>query len=873
MKVTIIRDTAGLAQLADFFVRCNGVFGWDIETDPKKDYFWRRIRTIQVGNQFEQYVIDLKCFFASADEMFQAQGYYGVKLPASVTPVLDALRPLLTDPAVCKVGVNLGFEYLNFYWQLGIRTCGFFDCSVVERVIWAGAHSLKDYGFYSMEELMLRYFQTQIDKSLQESFTCDAELTEAQYVYAALDTRLPLAIRTIQMLILRGETFASLKDKNDPAAKYLQHLDPFVTGDNLVATAQLENDAIGAFQDMHVHGERLDRQKWRERIVERKRTLGNVINGELDPIFIPIVGKKSDTVTDEQVAEAEAKWKSYNSITPEETALKPLKRKAKGNLEELAKIVALEDALKAKRVAVKETHKAACSALKRRRTVIKNLAEKCEGEALINYASGAQVRDVLVGLPGLKGLKDTDDESLETFASVPAVAAFRKYRTLSKEIKTYGDQWTQEWVTKPCKEEGWLHPGDGRLHCVFNQYDAETGRSSSEQPNAQNLPRDKEVRACFIADPPDESIRISVCCGADTTQTVACTNHGSDQPCNVVVTGYLCSTCGMPCDTKPEEYVIVTADMSGAELRILADLANDPVWIGAFNRGEDVHSVCTELIEGEAWARLALPDCAYYQFKPDGSLQRKKCKCPEHNELRDGMKPTNFGIPYGISDRALAVQIRKTLDATRELMGKHKQRFPRIWAYVDHSGTMAKLTKKSFDIFGRRRLFPEPTWERATQKAKEDRAEKLLLPDDEQARNKANFIALNGRKPTPEEKWILTHRLPSNKEVANAYKAMHGSIERQGKNHEIQGSNASIAKKAMGSGYCPDGKPYLWHTLPQYKAKLLKMVHDELVVQAPKRFAETVAALIGDAFKRAAAERMKRVTMEFDYNIATYWKK
>jgi DNA polymerase I-like protein with 3'-5' exonuclease and polymerase domains len=77
----------------------------------------------------------------------------------------------------------------------------------------------------------------------------------------------------------------------------------------------------------------------------------------------------------------------------------------------------------------------------------------------------------------------------------------------------------------------------------------------------------------------------------------------------------------------------------------------------------------------------------------------------------------------------------------------------------------------------------------------------------------------------------------------------------------------------MGCGYSPDGQPYLWHTFPQYKARLIKFVHDELVVHSPKRFAKQVAALIGDAFKRAAAERMRNVIMEFDYNIATYWKK
>jgi DNA polymerase I-like protein with 3'-5' exonuclease and polymerase domains len=514
---------------------------------------------------------------------------------------------------------------------------------------------------------------------------------------------------------------------------------------------------------------------------------------------------------------------------------------------------------------VKEERKKICSDLKKRRTVIRNLADKCEGEALINYASNTQLLNILTGMKGLSKLEDLEDETLEKFERYPVMAAIRKYHGLAKEIGTYGTQWATEWMTHPCKEEGWLHPGDGRLHCIFNQYDAETGRSTSEKPNGQNLPQDKEVRSCFIADPPDESIRISICCDADTEHSI-------------------CVACRQFCETKPEEYVIITADMSGAELRIIAELANDPIWIEAFGRGEDVHSVGTEILYPEKWPLLALPDCRYFALQTEetvaantkrvlGELQRQKCKCPEHSALRDDNKATNFLLAYGGGPTTLAARIKKTLEAAREIMSLHAARFPKIWAYLELSGKTAQMQKKAFDMFGRRRLFPEPTWDRAKLKAAEDREEKLRLDKDEAAANKATFTTLHGRKPTKDELWLLTHRQPTNKEVANAFKAMAGSIERQGKNHCIQGTNATIAKKAMGCGYSPDGKPYLWHTFPQYKARLIKFVHDELVVHSPKRFAKQVAALIGDAFKRAAAEKMNKVIMEFDYNIAGCWQK
>jgi DNA polymerase I-like protein with 3'-5' exonuclease and polymerase domains len=357
--------------------------------------------------------------------------------------------------------------------------------------------------------------------------------------------------------------------------------------------------------------------------------------------------------------------------------------------------------------------------------------------------------------------------------------------------------------------------------------------------------------------------------------------------------------CRIICDTKAEEYVIITADMSGAELRIIAELANDPVWIAAFNRGEDVHSVGTELLYPEEWPKLQYAGqlikdkntggmvaywCEYYKLHTEetvkkfpnatvGQPMRQKCKCPGHEDLRNDNKSTNFLLAYGGGPFTLAKRIKKTKEVATALMERHKAKFPRIWAYLDESGRMAKIRKKAFDMFGRRRIFPEPTQERARLKALDDREEQLRYEPEEVERNLQTFMTLNKRKPNKEELWIVEHRQPTQKEISNAFMALHGNIERQGKNHSIQGTNASIAKLAMGSGYDKDGTPYLWHLFPRYKATLVKFVHDELVVQAPKRYALQVKALIGDAFKRAAATKMHRVVMEFDASIAGFWKK
>lgn len=859
LKVTLIRDVPGLAQIGDFVNRTGTVFGWDVETDPKKDYFFRRCRTVQIGNVEEQLVVDLLGLCGDdPDKLFAEQGGYGQHI-SCLKPLLKALEPSLTNREYTKVGVNLAFEYLTFYWLFGMRTCGFFDCSVVERCIYAGLHSLKDYAFYGMEEMMGRYYNVSIDKTLQTSFTLDLPLTWPQVEYAALDTRNPLGLKKCQEIIISGKTSAQFTKVGLPKR---------ILGDNLVEIVQIENDAVGVFQDMHVHGERIDTEKWLHNDAKARTALAAVIKDELDSVFLPVVGSKFDNITDEMIDAAEKTWKVLNNPTPEEIALRPLIRKAKqeGKFDLVTELKNKQLAIEDQRKIDKEPLKTYHGDLKKKRTAIKNLAAECEGEALLNYASGAQLKHQLEAMyPGIE-LESLEDECLEKLeGQYPILGSIRKYRKLSKEVGTYGEQWTMQWKTHPCKEEGWLHPGDGRLHCTFNQYDAETGRSSSEQPNAQNLPKDKAVRSCFIADPPNEDIRVSDCCQALAIEKMWC---------------YVCSKCETVCTTSPMTYQLLTIDMSGAELRILAEEANETVWIDAFDKKQDVHSICTEMIEGPLWAKSALPNCAYYALNAEGEINKKKCKCPVHMEIRDWLKFANFGLPYGISEEGLAPQIKKSVEATRKLLRKHKDKFPKLWEYLDISGQRALDTLKAFDLFGRRRLFkdfrdPANQIAKAIAKDKERgvKLEKMKLDEVEQAKRLALFEQTIGRKPNDTERYELTHRAPNQKELNSALWSLRGSVERQGKNHPIQSCNSTIIKLAMGCGYDVEGRPYLWHTLGQYMARILKMVHDELVIHVPSIYAQDIADLVQDAFRRAAATKMKKVIMESDYHIESFWCK
>jgi DNA polymerase I-like protein with 3'-5' exonuclease and polymerase domains len=852
LNVTVIHDEAGLLLLKDYIARkrAKGDFalGLDTETNMCDDFWFRRVRTIQIGDREEQFVIDLLSFAKTKERLMATQGEYGVNCAGVYDAIFAVLDPVLCGDEFLKVGQNLSFEYMVFWFNFGKRIWHLYSTDFAERVIQAGTISLKKMAEFSMASIAARHFGLLIDKTEQEGFDLETPLTQKQIDYAAFDVRFPHAMRQAQVNIM--------------------------TADQLLTTAQIENDALGTFADMHLNGQNLDDERWKLRIqhtVERRVEELKI----LDAGFMPIVGNKHNQIDEPEIERRYKHWKEdFELPTQQEVDLAAQKRLEPDKTKK-AEIGLLLKAEEKKRAAEKAKARESYSELSKARTKVNNKLESCEGEAYINYDSRDQLLAALQQMLGMRTIKDTTDDTLLRFNDRPLIQTLRKYKKGKKDTGTYGLQWTQRWITKPLSKEGWRHPIDGRLHCLFNQLEAETGRTSSSKPNAQNLPKDDEVRACFICDPPNPLIRVSVCHDADTY---------------LVDSKYTCTVCKEYCDTKDEEMCIVTCDMSGAELRIIAELAQAKTWIMAFNKGWDVHSVSTEILEPEKWPALAckggekffdkekgkevtLPPCAYYALDGNGEMKRQKCKCPEHGELRQKTKSINFLLCYGGGPDALADELGITVDAAKELMRQHEVAFPDVWGYLERSGRLAQQEKQARDMFGRRRSFPTPTEEMAKEWFEAENEEKLRLPEESAAQNVFNFKAAQLREPTKEEEYKLTHRSPDYKEIKWGIRALIGSIGRRGKNHCIQGTNASIIKRAMGCGFDKDHKPYLWHTLPQFRAKVQNMVHDELVIGCPKRFGKLVAELIADAFKRAAAEVMHQVVMEADYHIANRWMK
>jgi DNA polymerase I-like protein with 3'-5' exonuclease and polymerase domains len=492
MNVVLVQDAEGLTKVQAFLESTKGgVIGIDTETNLSKDFYFRKVRTIQVGNKEQQFVIDLLAFSGTEENLCETQGYF--KCHEVYKPIFDVLTPALCSKNWLKCGQNLSFEYTVFFWNFGQRTWHLYSTDLAERVIQAGAISLKKMAEFSMASIVARRFGVQVDKTEQGTFDLKSPLTRAQIDYAAFDVRMPLSIREHQLREM--------------------------TKDQLLSTAQIENDALGAYTDMHLNGMRIDSERWMKRIdavfERRKEELKT-----LDESFIPVVGRKDSQIDFWEMAQREYAWREhFEKATPEEMAKAEAVRYTR-DAGQKAVLKAELEALTKARKAKKAEAKRAFSELSKAHTEYKNKLPKMEGEAYINYGSNDQLLEALKKFKGMSTLASVGDDHLLKYNDRPMVQVLRRYRKGKKDTGTYGKQWTMQWVTKACKEEGWRHPWDGRIHANFNQLEAETGRSSSSQPNMQNLTNDEEgeVHACFICDPPDENIRISTCCDGETEE-------------------------------------------------------------------------------------------------------------------------------------------------------------------------------------------------------------------------------------------------------------------------------------------------------------------------------------------------------------------
>lgn len=249
-----------------------------------------------------------------------------------------------------------------------------------------------------------------------------------------------------------------------------------------------------------------------------------------------------------------------------------------------------------------------------------------------NVNSTQQVAHILfekLGLPARKRTKtgySTDVGVLEDLARVHDLPKkLLDYRQLAKLKSTYVDALPKM-----------IHPQTGRIHTSFNQTITATGRLSSSDPNLQNIPIrtgiGRKIRRAFVAPDPD--------------------------------------------------HVLLDADYSQIELRIMAHLSGDETMIAAFQQGEDVHTQTASLMFGVPLELVT-------------------------SELRRRAKTINFGIIYGISSYGLARQLDIPVEEARTFIEGYFVQYPGVRAYMDRMIAEAREKGYVTTILGRRRYLSE----------------------------------------------------------------------------------------------------------------------------------------------------------------------
>ncbi len=277
---------------------------------------------------------------------------------------------------------------------------------------------------------------------------------------------------------------------------------------------------------------------------------------------------------------------------------------------------------------------------------LEKIAHDIAGEPF-NLASTKQLQTILFEKQGIKPLKktpggapSTSEEVLEELAlDYPLPKIILEHRGLSKLKSTYTD-----------KLPLMINPKTGRVHTSYHQAVTATGRLSSTDPNLQNIPvRNEEgrrIRQAFIA---------------------------------------------------PEDYLIVSADYSQIELRIMAHMSRDKGLLSAFAEGKDIHRATAAEVFGMPLESVS-------------------------NEQRRSAKAINFGLIYGMSAFGLSRQLNIPRRESQKYMDLYFERYPGVQEYMERTRAQAKEQGYVETLDGRRLYLPDIKSSNGARRAGAERA-------------------------------------------------------------------------------------------------------------------------------------------------------
>ena len=405
-------------------------------------------------------------------------------------------------------------------------------------------------------------------------------------------------------------------------------------------------------------------------------------------------------------------------------------------------------------------------------------------EKPINIASPTQIAILLYDILGIdavdpKSPRGTGEAILQKIDN-PIAKAILDYREVSKLISTYIDK------LPTC-----VNPKDGRIHCSFNQYGADTGRFSSSDPNLQNIPsHNKDIRKMF---------------------------------------------------TASDGYVLMSSDYSQQEPKVMTQMCGDPKMIKAYQEGKDLYAEIAALSFNTTY-----DNCL--EFRPDGTTN------PEGKNRRSQAKSILLGVLYGRGVPSIAEQLGTTTEKAQKIKDSVFKGFPAIPKFEQDSLDMAYELGYVTTLWGRKRRLPDlqldeyefkwkdgkkPNDDLLNFEADEDTDDDIPEETIQKYLRKLQRCRFGQKRKVFEEAnaegiWIVDN----GGKIADA--------QRQCVNARIQGSAADMSKLAM----ILVGKD---ERLKELGFRLLIPVHDELIAECPienaKECEERFAQLMSDAAK------------------------
>lgn len=422
----------------------------------------------------------------------------------------------------------------------------------------------------------------------------------------------------------------------------------------------------------------------------------------------------------------------------------------------------------------------------------------------INISSASQIAIMLYDVlklecPDKKNARATGEEVLSKLDH-PIAKAILEYREVKKLLTTYIDKLPE------C-----VNPKDGRIHCSFNQYGADTGRFSSSDPNLQNIPsHNKDIRKMFVASP---------------------------------------------------GYVLMSSDYSQQEPKVMTQMCQDPKMIQAYKEGKDLYAEIASLSFSTTY-----DNCL--EFRPDGTTN------PEGKARRSQAKSILLGVLYGRGVPSIAEQLKVSTKKAQAIKDSVFKGFPAIPQFEEDSLQMAKDLGYVTTLWGRKRRLPdlqlpEYEFEWVDGGPPDDDLldfDGMNAPEyntDEVPDDKVNYYwdkldrAYFKDKPKIKEEAIAEgiRIIDNGGKIADA--------SRQAVNARIQGSAADMSKLAMilvGND----------KRLKELGFKLLIPVHDELIAECPEENAKECKERFAQLMSDAAKSKLE-IPIKCDVEVTRAW--